>query len=345
MRSSIVSYIPAFSKKVSTVDTHKLILAPYPSTYLQLLLKHHLYYLHIYAHVLDHLLANTSKTKEQIVLIDYGAGNGLLGMFAKDCGFGGVYVNDRSEAFVDAALQLSTALNIPIDGFIIGEWDKVAEVFKQGIKPDAVVATDVIEHIYDLEAFLAGIQGLNPKMTTVFTTASVTANPVKTKQLKRLQYNDEFYGSNPEHAMAGDEFAGMPFIEIRKKMILQNQPTMNEADLIRIASAARGMNKKDLIKAVEDFTITGILPTPLQHPTNTCEPVTGSWTERLLTPSEYEMVYDKHGFSLSVYNGFYNQWQGRLKSIVLSAVNKLIKLSGRKGAFITPFMTLVGRKK
>lgn len=344
MPSSLLSYIPAFSKKISALDTRKLTLAPYPHTYLQSLLRHHLYYLHIYAHVLDKLIANINKARQEIVLIDYGAGNGLLGMFAKQCGFEQVYLNDRSEDFIEAARQLSTALNIPIDGFIIGEWNEVADAFEQGTKPDAVIGTDVIEHIYDLEAFLEGIHILNPMMTTVFTTASVTANPFKTKQLMRLQYNDEFYGSNAEHAMPGDEYAGLPFAEIRKKMILQIQPTLNENDLLKIATATRGLNEKDIIEAVEDFSKTGVVPNPPQHPTNTCDPVTGSWTERLLTVQEYETIYNKAGFSLSVYNGFYNRWQGGIKSLILGMMNKTIALLGKRGSFITPFITLVGKK-
>jgi len=31
-----------------------------------------------------------------------------------------------------------------------------------------------------------------------------------------------------------------------------------------------------------------ILPPLLQHPTNTCEPLSGSWTEHLLTIAEYQ---------------------------------------------------------
>ena len=61
-------------------------------------------------------------------------------------------------------------------------------------------------------------------MTTVFTTASVTTNAIKSKQLMQLQYQDENVASNAEHAMEGDEFAGKSFIETRKAIINKAHP-------------------------------------------------------------------------------------------------------------------------
>ena len=342
--SSFKENIPSFSKKLSGIDMGALNLAAYPKTYLQLLLNNQQYYLRIYAHVLDKLFENINKPKEEMVLIDYGAGNGLLGMFAKHCGVATVYLNDQSALFVEASMQLAKVLEINIDGFITGDCIELEKYFEHKTKPDAIAGTDVIEHIYNLDEFFIRIAKLNPEMVTVFTTASVTSNPFKTKQLMRLQYNDEFYGSNPDHAMPGDVYAGLPFIETRKKIILEQYPAMKKEALESLAFSTRGMNKHDLLIAAGKFIQEGFLPSP-PHPTNTCDPVTGSWTERLLTIKEYDQMYKRAGFELKVYNGFYNQWQAGAKSIVLNLLNKIIFLGGKRGDFIAPFITLVGKKK
>jgi hypothetical protein len=89
---------------------------------------------------------------------------------------------------------------------------------------------------------------MNDKMVTVFTTASVTSNPVKNYQLKKLQHADEHKGSNAAHAMPGDEFAGLPFFEIRKQIIERNFTQLNEGTIKDLARATRGMAKDDIIK-------------------------------------------------------------------------------------------------
>lgn len=338
-------YIASFAQKLSEVNIHELEMAAYPKKYLELLLQHKTYYLHIYAHVLDRLTANTNVAKERLVLVDYGAGNGMLGLFAKYCGFGRVYLNDVSGPFLEAAVQLSKQLGIEADGYIEGDIDTVRKLFKEQHMPNAIIGTDVIEHIYNLNHFFTTIAGINPKMVTVFTTASVTSNPIKTKQLKQLQHKDELVESNAEHAIPGDEFAGMPFIKIRGRIIKQHAPKLSRQTIDKLASATRGMNKQDILVSVNRFIEHGKMPVPPTHVTNTCDPITGSWTERLLTTKEYERIYNSAGFSLMVYNGFYNQWQGGLKSLALNLLNKIIALPAGQGRLITPFITLVGRQK
>src|SRR6476659_1895829 len=173
-------YISSFSQELQSVKIENFQIEPYPAQYLSLLLQQHTYYLHIYAQVFQKIIQYSSKRKEEIVLLDYGAGNGLLGMFAKHCGFKAVYSTDINESFVQAAQLLNKQLQHPIDAILTGDWDVVVQFCKTNPVPDAIAGTDVIEHIYDVNAFLKNIKTLNGAITTVFTTASVTANPFKT---------------------------------------------------------------------------------------------------------------------------------------------------------------------
>lgn len=334
-------YIHTFSQTLQFIEINTLPIAHYPAEYLQLLITQRTYFLHIYAQVLQKVIQNTTKPKEEIILLDHGAGNGLLGMFAKHCGFKTVYSIDINESFVQAAQLINNQLPQPIDAILTGDWDAVVQFCEANPVPDAVISTDVIEHIYDVGTFLKNIKALNPAMITVFTTASVTANPFKTYTIKKLQQQDEYQGSNPEHTSSDNPYAGMPFVEVRKQ-IIQQHSNLPADQIAALAHATRGMNQADIIKAVNTFIQTSKLPQTISHPTNTCDPVTGSWTEQLLTIKEYNSLYGNAGFHLHVYNGFYNQWQQGVKALPLRLINQYIRLSKLLGRWLAAYIVLVG---
>lgn len=343
MLPDLKDYISSFNEKLHAISVADLSLDAYPAKYLQHLIDNSLYYLHIYADCFKKLLENLDKSKEEIVLVDYGAGNGLLGLFAKCCGFKKVYLNDYNETFLEASRQLSKALHISIDGFIKGDCNAVAGFCSTNEIPHAIVGTDVIEHIYSLDKFFSCLRSINKKIVTVFTTASVTSNPIKNRQLIKLQKTDEFVGSNAEHAIPGDEFAGLPFLEIRKKIIKNYLAQLNDEDVNRLAVATRGLRKEDIINSINEFISSHTLPIPPSHPSNTCDPITGSWTERLLTPSEYTTIYERAGFEVHVNNGFYNEWTPGIKGPILKIINRLLTLSPLVGKAFAPFITLVSK--
>lgn len=343
MKSILKSYIGPFEQQLRGIDISKLSIEDYPKKYLQLLLNNSTYYLHIYADVLNKVLENVTAPGEEIVIVDYGAGNGLLGIFAKFCGFKKVYLTDVSETFIDAAIQLNDAIKIKVDGFVVGDCNVLQQFCKTEEMPHAVVGTDVIEHIYNLDEFFSCMKEINPALVTVFTTASVTANPVKNSNLKRLQYKDEFIGSDASHAMPGSRFAGVNFVEVRRYLIKKNFTFFDKNVIDELAVATRGLIEADIIKACSEYFLNQKMPTP-SHPTNTCDPVTGSWTERLLTVKQYKAIYNKAGFSLSVYNGFYNEWKTGSKAKLLKLLNKTTAVLGTKGRFLSSYITLVGKQ-
>jgi 2-polyprenyl-3-methyl-5-hydroxy-6-metoxy-1,4-benzoquinol methylase len=330
--------ILSFEKKMEAIDADAISSYPYCKSYFLHLLLYKRFYLNIYSHVLELLLKHTRLPMEELIIVDYGAGNGLLGLFARHCGFKKVYINDVSEKFVRAAEQTARLMNITIDGFITGGITEVTTAFPAA-KPHAIIGTDVIEHIYDLDIFFKQLQQLNPAMTTVFTTAANAANPFKKRRLQQLQWNDENKGGLPgDYALFGDE-AMEPFIITRQKIIQENFPSLAVEENEILALHTRGLNKNDIINAGNKYVAEKILPPLLQHPTNTCEPLSGSWTEHLLTIAEYKTIYNKAGFQLKVYDGFYNAYSGGAKSVVMKFANLGIAILGKR---LAPFISLVG---
>lgn len=334
---SFYNYINGFEKQIEKIQIDQLSCSPYAKRYLTHLLQNSTYYLSIYAHVLDKAVENAIVPVSQMILLDYGAGNGLLGMFAKYVGFEKVFLCDIDPDFVAASQELSIVLELPISGFVTG--DLKAFIHQHpAVKPAVMVGTDVIEHIYDLKVFFADLQHMNPQIISVFTTASNPDNPVKSAMLKRLQIKDENEGGDPsDFALAGAE-KHEAFVKIRKQIIQTAFPELAKNTVEQLALATRGLYQPDIIQAVNLFLKEGTLPV-LPTGQNTCHPYTGSFTERIISIDGYQKVYSEAGFELQVFNGFYNAQTKGIKKIINRILNMFVKILGRK---IAPFITLKG---
>ena len=338
---SIKEYIIAFEKKLEFVVINDVSTELYCKKYLTHLLEHTTYYIAIYADVLQKLIEHSSKNKESISLIDYGAGNGLLGIFAKFCGFEKVYINDLDAKFLNASQKLAIQLNIKIDGYILGDISEVQEYFKY-TAPDGIVGTDVIEHIYNLKDFFTCLQQINQSLVSVFTTASNPENYFKVRMLKKLQLKDELKGGTPDDNALFGEYPLEPFIKIREQIIRKHADNLSDTSIMDLAKATRGKNEEDIIAVVEQYTISGKLPAPPADDTNTCNPLNGSWTERILSLKEYATLYKSAGFKPKFYNGFYNEYEGGFKKYFKKILNLGISILGKK---ISPYIVIVSCRK
>lgn len=333
-------FIHPFSQKLLALDTDAMPLHEYSKRYLQHLLHNHLYYLKIYATVLGQLVEHSPKTPGEIKMVDYGAGNGLLGMFAKFAGFKKVWLCDMDADFVDASQMVAAKLSIQIDGFVTGNIEALRyQLAHEQI--DAVVGTDVIEHIYNLEHFFETLAVMNVAMVTVFTTASNPQNFIKCRQLKKLQLQDELHGSDPSDSLLAGAQKTEAFFVLRKQIISENFPELAPSELLTLSKATMGLIKADILAATINYLQTGKLPLADNDSTNTCNPFNGSWTERILSIDAYKKIYTENNFKLVVRNGFYNDDQLGWKKYVNSLANEIVKVTG---IYAAPFISLIGYK-
>ena len=331
-------YINAFEKKLSQIVINDVSKELYCRKYLTHLLQHKRYYLAIYADVLQKLIQHLPLCKKNIVLVDYGAGNGLLGIFAKFCGFKKVFINDLDPKFVKASQKLAYQLNIKIDGFITGDVAGIQAYFNNEM-PDAIAGTDVIEHIYNPEDFFKSIQSINPSMVTVFTTASNPNNFLKVRELKKLQIKDELIGGTPDDALLFGEVSLEPFLITRERIIRKHLGNLPNELVKNLAKLTRGKNEIDIINAIEQYTLTGKLPLAPGDKTNTCNPINGSWTERILPLKAYTKLYNSAGFKPIFYNGFYNSFEPGFRKYLKKLLNSAI---GVAGSLVSPYIIIVG---
>lgn len=311
-------------QKLKTIDYHTLPISDYSRQYILRMLPNIEYYLSIYRRSLNQMLQHTGKTPDHIVLVDYGGGHGFLSFAAKKMGIGKVIYIDINPQAVETVQQLSKQLGTAPDHILLGDASVLRRwCQQQSIVPNALLGMDVIEHIYRLEDFFADIYATNPNIFMLFTTGSPPYNPRIVKRLHRVMLADEL-GHNGQEG----------FFQLRKKHILKHYPEMKDHEADIWATSTRGLTYPDILTAVDTHT-----PNTHIDAYNTCDPATGSWTERILPLSAYQSLVRPFHASVSLRLGYYNAHRKGLKGAVSHLLNLLLLLPLSRP--LAPFITLI----
>lgn len=310
----------------------------YCRRYLTHLLEHRIYYLHIYAFLLEKSEALLRKSIYESKLTDYGSGNGLLGIFAAFCGYKEVILHEQDPIFLKSSMQIAACLSVDRLYFVGGN-ELSFDDENYTTNPDAIVSTDVIEHIYNLELFFAETKRRFADCIHVHATAANSANLLIVQRLKKLQRLDEWHGSSKDAGVMTFDRDHPSFYSLRKKIIESFSNQFSKKRTEHLAKLTRGMNKADIQKAIQLFLKTGELPSEIIHPTNTCHPETGSWTERLMSISEYQELFNSHGYAMQTDGGFYDEYSLGRKKYLTGFLNRWIHYFGLK---FSPFIVLTG---
>ena len=306
-----------------SIDYNALAMSDYSRQYILRLLPSLDYYLLIYRRTLDRLLAALSAPPSGLTLVDYGGGHGFFSLAAKEHGVGRVVYVDINPQAAEAAQTVSRAVGFGPDVVITGDAATLRRwCADTGVVPDALVGMDVVEHIYRLDTFLADLFAVNPALPVMLTTGSNPSNPLVVRRLHRIMHEDE-------HGYPG--FEG--FLAQRRRHIRQLHPEMDAETLDRCARLTRGLTFDDIPSAIQNSKFR-IQNSPDPH--NTCDPATGSWTERLLPIDAYRNLLAPHGATLRVTSGFYNPFGTGAKPLAARLVNPLLP----RLRCLAPFITL-----
>lgn len=281
------------------------------------------YYIDIYRHCLDIFESQISSVPSQSTIIDYGGGLGIFSMVAKAAGWGQVIYIDNDNHSVSAAEALSEATNLRPDVFLCGDSVQLKQwCEREDVAPDAIAGMDVIEHIYCLDDFfndILTIRSASPHL--LFTTASNPQNRRVCRRLHKFMTGDET-GSNEKPN----------FFTLRAEYIRDCFPDMSEKEVKRWAAQTRGLIYDDVFRAVESRT-----PNLLADKYNTCDPRTGSWTERILPLDDYRQLLIPYDYTLTVDNGWFNTHHWFLKRQIAKLLNHINSIR------LAPFIILSAR--
>jgi hypothetical protein len=303
-----------------------------------------------YVHILSWSLYPNSL-QEEGTFVDYGGGHGLMACLAKEAGIPHVVYSDIFPESCAEARSLGVNLGCVADEFVSGGINEVYQaVSARKPRSCALASINVIEHIYDFEEFLRVAASLSSgAMTMALSTSANPFNPRIRRRHNRLHLEWEF-----QEGPHKDEWVGRDtqraFYNVRQEIIKERMPELSTGETAALATATRGLRKDDIEACVDRYKQTGQISVAPEHPTNTCDPLTGSWQERLLDANKVNATLNSLCFKVQVRGGYYDA-TGRdpmiraAKRTVTYFLNHGISLLGKRGAFLAPcFMFHAARR-
>ena len=294
----------------------------------------------LYAHLLQWALSEQDDL-ERVVMVDYGGGVGLLSVFASLLGVGTVIYGDIYDVSVHDAGVVARKLRVPDLRFVCGnEMDLVSYMSQEGLHADVVVTNDVIEHIYDSDQWMATVC----EHATALAIAS-SANPLnpRTKRLTERLHREVEETNRPRREGQKERDTLRAWREVRAEIIRRCGPGLKPTEVDLLAGGTRGLAEHDIRACVQNYCATRAVPVPA-HPTNTCDPITGNWAERLINPYDLLARAEGFGFRGRVLAGYYPSYANRTKHVFTRALNWLIAHSGAMGLRLAPHYLLYASK-
>ncbi len=343
MTSKINDALRDLFSKLSQIDRQDLDISDYSGQYLRKYIRDSSYFISFYSQVLQESSRRVKKPVSETVFVDYGGGCGMLSLVAGLLGFKTVIYNDLYEKSLTDAKTISKLTGIAVDHFISGDAEAfVNKVTELNIHPDLICSVDVLEHIYDLDSWFKSISKLD-NFNLIFVTGANSQNPVIRQKLKKKHIISEYHGCE-RNVRIDDTFFNTSFLEEREKIIRQRYLGLSGDEIKHLAAESRGLKREDIEKMVDSYLKNGITEYHPDHPTNTCDPYTGSWAERLIDLKKLKNTIEGNGLSMEITNSFYCYSDNKILNYLKFLVNLLIKISGPHCLFLSPNITIKIRK-
>ncbi|MBK9108425.1 MAG: methyltransferase domain-containing protein [Saprospiraceae bacterium] len=318
------------------LDVHEAV-----KSYLRFDLKKLQYVSECNAFMLYHILYGRQNLQPQTLIVDHGAGIGLFAMLVKRLGLS-CLCHDISPEYIDGIKHLGFVLNAMPDEFVTGDTNELVEFCKERkLQIAALASRNVIEHIPDYSTFFKELHQIaTPGFIILITTSANIHNPIVRYIHKKIHKQYENFGSNSDmdNPTLNNRNCGMA---LRKEIIQEVFPDLHDDVLNLLAKNNRGFTKDIIIQRVQSFIKSGVLPSPIDHPTNTCDPITGVWVERLVPVSDYQKAAMDADFQFETLKGFYNTHYS--KSIYNSAakwMNKILNVLPDDHVALSPFLAM-----
>ncbi|MEM7245869.1 MAG: methyltransferase domain-containing protein [Acidobacteriota bacterium] len=291
-----------------------------------------------HAHLLELALRNRSRPAEELSLVDYGGGTGCLAFLAKELGVGTVVYDDIDPVACQDVAVLGESLGVAPDHVVCGDVDHlVSTLSRWELSVDAVVSYDVIEHVYDVEEHYRQLGRLpGHRLRIIHGSEANAANTRHARRVSRQQVVIENEDREPP-GFQGEPETLKAYVELRKDIISARAPQVQGDELDRLARRTRGLRKDDIETLVDEYVATGRLDYEPEHPTNTCDPLTGNWAEQLMDVSWLVSIAGRAGFQARIVPGRRASCGPLPKKLLKRPTNAIIDLLGQRGLFMAPY--------
>ncbi len=218
--------------------------------------------------------------------------------------------------------------------------DLIVFLETENLSTDAMCSFDVIEHIYDMEGFLKECKDIPGKnLRLILGSGANERNPIIKRVLQKGHYSFEntdrpnVFGHKQRDSL-------LSFLKIRWDILLAYNPKLDIESIKTLALGTRGLRKEDILACVDDFEKTGKLNYVPNHPTNTCDPLSGNWNEQLMDPLWLKSILETQGFAVRVLPGFWGDGVVLYKTGFKIMLNMMIKYSGAFALTFAPYYVI-----
>ena len=310
---------------IREIDFSKLDISEYNKDYISMLLPHIHYHFKIYSDAIYQLLDNEIHPG---YIVDFGGGHGFLSLFLKRLGLDVIYC-DHNPQSVKTITCIKKEIGFGPDLIIEGSSTELLSFCKtNNLIPNWLIATDLIEHVYDLYGLFFDFQALNPNLSMIFTTGSVKSNLLKSGKLRKMMIEEE----------------RSVYFPLRKQFLEENYPDKASSEIIKLAVITRGLKFTDIKYHVDKYLDTKIFPFIDIDKYNTCDPRDGNWAERILSKKQYRKIINTYHFQVSFKNGFYNEERHHpITFLIAKIANFFVRYLSF--SIFAPFILLIVKKK
>lgn len=349
--------------KLRNLDIDTLNISNYMKNYFGELLGNLEGNLQKYAFFLSLSLRNYENSLEDFVFIDYGGGSGIFSLLAKEIGIGRVLYNDIYNISCHDAKEIADSIGNTAEEYILGEVPEIIDYLKKNsIFCNALGTYNVIEHIYDIESFFQGLIDLPQKnITFVLGSGANPNNPILKRRITAHHLEHEFTDRKKEYGHK-EGYSLKAYSKIRRELIVEfSKDKLNPGEIENLTGLTKGLIKKDIEECVSNYIDSKSLPKSKEdkYPTNTCDPITGNWAERLMDPYDLIKIFTQNNFSSQVIAGVYeNRKNLNIKNFIsklnlniaplynplAKLINSFINFFPQSGLYLAPYYILYAFK-
>ncbi len=336
--------IHVFDDKARHIAPNDLAISRYNQRYLAEHLSRRSSLLKRIAYLLAWVIRDTSKPLRDVIFVEYGAGTGLPCCFAKLLGVGTVIYSGHFEPSCQDARVIHENFGVQADAYVHGELREVTDFLKaHQLGCDAMISSDCIEHIYDIDAFLLSHRDIpGDRLAVAHSSGANTRNPRISRRLRRYQVQREYEGFLVKDGCKPTELS-QPYFEVRKQIIKEYASDWDNDILDKLARNTRGLRQDDIVRALEQYKTSGVLPDPPKDPTNTCDPLNGNWAERLLDFALICKRFSEAGFAARILPGYYGGTTP-VRRVITPMLNAVMRVAGPAAIYLGHFFTLYGER-
>ena len=327
------------------LDTLSLEISEYNQKYLAGKMSNLSGVLELYGNLLFLCLKDSHVDLENCVFVDYGGGTGLYALLAKELGIGTVIYNDIYKVSCNDIGMLSRMLGLELEHIVSGDLNLLLKYLEEHSIPVNIISSyDVIEHVYDVESHFDHLKSVTgDNLRVVYASGANIENPrfvkavTKTQQHVELDNRDREWGHKDRDSLQS-------YLEIRKGIIQSYAPELDGESIQQLARETRGLIKQDIEKCVDQYRQIGRISYQIDHPTNTCDPNTGNWSEHLMDLNWLQQVVEEKGFRVQMLVGTYSKSGPILKRVIKLLINAFIRILGRKGMAFSPYYIIYANR-